>query len=117
KQPIQVDLNMAVSHPMSPANIQVKAGDVLTVHVIDPGLISINGDVRTPGLYQMRKAPRPGLNEIRLTARLTDLLVVAGLGNSLPQTNAGAGGDTAKVEHVGLSTPGTAPAPASPGAN
>lgn len=123
KQVVPLDLLEAITRPLTKANPTVQGGDVITIRLIDPGLISINGDVHQPGLYQMRKAPKPGMNEIKLNPRLSDLLVVAGLNNGsapVPATEGGANVQKTALEggtNPGpIAQPNRAPAPAQSGA-
>ena len=75
---IPVDLYQAVSYPQSAANVRVQPDDVITVQAIDPGRISVSGDIRKPGVFELRRAPQASENEIPLEPHLTDLIVAAG---------------------------------------
>ena len=75
---IPIDLYQAVSYPQSASNVRVQPDDVITVQAIDPGRISVSGDIRKPGVFELRRAPQASLNEIPLEPHLTDLIVAAG---------------------------------------
>lgn len=76
--PIKLDLNAAISKPLSSANIRVRAGDVITIQDLDPGRIAINGDVVRPGVFEMRRAPRAAYYELPAQPRVADAVVAAG---------------------------------------
>ena len=64
--PVTVDLNEAISQPLSDANLQVRANDTLTIRLA-PRYMFVVGAVKTPG-----KQPISG------DYRLTDALMAAG---------------------------------------
>lgn len=116
KREIPLDLYQAFSHPKLGANITMEAGDVLSVRIKDPGQLSVNGDVRSPGVYNIKRVPQPGANEVPFNPHLTDLLVVAGLAlGSSPNTSskgavratATGGGGNADVAGSASGTTGT----------
>ena len=84
-----IDLYQAVSYPQSAANVRVQPDDVITVQAIDPGLISVNGDINKPGVYSLRRAPQANQNEIPLEPHLTDLVVAAGGFSGTEKTDQG----------------------------
>lgn len=75
---IPVDLYQAELSPQGPANIHLKADDVLTVNSVDPGSISVSGDVARQGVYELHRAPVPNAPELPLKPRLSDLIVAVG---------------------------------------
>ena len=75
---IPIDLYQAVSYPQSAANVHVQPDDVISVQAIDPGRISVGGDIQKPGVFELRRAPQASQQEIPLEPHLTDLIVAAG---------------------------------------
>gem|GEM_PF-7055908 len=94
KQKIQipVDLFKASTSPKSAADTVLQSGDILTVRVKDPAQVAINGDVRVPGFYDMRRVPHAADQEIPMNAHLVDLLVAAGLTGGVAANTTGGGG-------------------------
>ena len=78
QQPISVDLAAAMAQPASAANLRVAAGDVLTVAEVSPGRITVDGDVARPGVYELKRAPRPNSFELGIQPRLSDALIASG---------------------------------------
>ncbi|MDF2440856.1 MAG: polysaccharide biosynthesis/export protein, partial [Abditibacteriota bacterium] len=75
---IKLDIHNAISRPLSSANVRVQSGDFITIQEVDPGLISITGDVIRQGVFEMRRAPRASFHELPLQPRVMDALVAAG---------------------------------------
>lgn len=86
---IPIDLYQAVSYPQSPANVRVQPDDVITVQAIDPGRISVSGDIKQSGVYELRRAPQTSNQELPLEPHLTDLIVAAGGFESTEKTDDG----------------------------
>ncbi len=86
---IPIDLYQAVSYPQSAANVRVQPDDVISVQAIDPGRISVSGDIKKSGVYELRRAPQASEQELPLDPHLTDLIVAAGGFDSTEKTDDG----------------------------
>jgi protein involved in polysaccharide export with SLBB domain len=95
-KPIEVDLTKLIAQPSSAANLRVKPNDVLTLTLMEPKRITIDGDLTRPGVYLMRQYPTPGAAELPLNAHLRDAIIAAGnLKSPYPRfTSDGSGTDT-----------------------
>lgn len=91
KVQIPIDLFKASISPKSAADAVLQSGDILTVRVKDPAQVAINGDIRGPGFYNMRRVPHASDQEIPMNAHLVDLLVAAGLTGGVTPNAAGGG--------------------------
>lgn len=80
-----IDLVEISSKLDSPANIEVRPLDVITVTDIqeEPKPVYIYGAVNRQGIYYMRRLPQPGAMELAEQPHLSELLLLAG-GLSVP---------------------------------
>ena len=91
-QPLrEIDLVQISQRPDSPANIEVRPLDVITVTEIPDTAkpIYITGAVTRQGTYYMRRLPQPGAMELSEKPRLSEALLTAG-GLSVPGAAEGA---------------------------
>jgi len=103
-KPVHLDLVNLLDEPQSAANLPVQPNDILTVNSIEPGRITLDGDIVHPGEYLLREFPTPGATELPLHPHLRDAIVAAGslkwpygggAGSLAPNTGASSAGGPA----------------------